>query len=193
MKTKILTLGLVVFLLVPASRVLGAYTPIQPRGPSVQPATSAAVSEEKPTPSPTKAPKPTLLPEQETASATAPLPNKIITISLKDQSLKYFEGTQKIGEFKISSGLPRTPTPPGEYQVIVKKPLVTYKGVDYYYPNTKWNLMFKRGSAGNYYIHGAFWHDKFGTPASHGCVNVSYANMEFLYGWADTGTRILIQ
>lgn len=28
---------------------------------------------------------------------------------------------------------------------------------------------------------------------SHGCVNVSYADMEKLYNWADEGTKIIIE
>jgi len=119
--------------------------------------------------------------------------NKSIVISLADQDLKYFEGTQLIGEFKISSGLPGTPTPPGEYTVLQKKPVVDYKGANYDFPNTKWNLLFKHGKTLNFYIHGAYWHHNFGHPMSHGCINVAYANMEGLYNWADVGTTISIQ
>lgn len=119
--------------------------------------------------------------------------NKLIVVTLKDQDLKYFEGTQLIGEFKISSGLPGTPTPPGSYTVLIKKPVVDYKGPDYDFKNTKWNLMFKKGKVLNFYIHGAYWHHNFGHPMSHGCVNVSYANMEPLYNWADVGTKIVIE
>ena len=49
--------------------------------------------------------------------------------------------------------------------------------------------MFKKGKGFNYYIHGAYWHNKFGKQMSHGCVNVSYANMEGLYQWAEKGDK----
>ncbi len=120
-------------------------------------------------------------------------PDKIIFVSLKDQTLTYVEDTKIMGAFKISSGLPATPTPPGEYSVLKKKPVVNYRGADYNYPNIKWNLMFKTGKRLNYYIHGAPWHNNFGRPMSHGCINVSYKNMEVLYNWADEGTQIIIQ
>ncbi len=119
--------------------------------------------------------------------------DKLISISLKDQDLKYYQGTVLVGEFKISSGLRGTPTPPGEYEVLIKKPVVDYEGVNYSFPHTKWNLEFKKGKTLNYYIHGAYWHHNFGHPMSHGCINVSYANMEPLYNWADVGTKIIIQ
>lgn len=118
---------------------------------------------------------------------------KRIVITLKTQQLAYYLGETKLEEFSISGGLPRTPTPKGTYKVLAKKPLVWYLGTGYNYPNTKWNLMFKPGKLGNYYIHGAYWHNKFGTPRSHGCVNVAYSNMERLYNWAEAGTPITIE
>jgi hypothetical protein len=33
-------------------------------------------------------------------------------------------------------------------------------------------------------FHGTFWHDRFGTPVSHGCVNLSLADAEWLFDWA---------
>ncbi len=117
---------------------------------------------------------------------------KNIFVNLKDQTLTYTEDMQVVGRFNISSGLSGTPTPPGEYIVLKKKPVVDYRGATYNFPSTKWNLMFKEGRNGNYYIHGAYWHNNFGHPMSHGCINVSYTNMEALYNWADEGTKILI-
>lgn len=117
---------------------------------------------------------------------------KRIEVSIKEQVLRYFIGTKEVGNFKISTGLKGHPTPTGEFEIQKKLPKVTYKGPDYYYPNTKWNLLFKYHKGGNYYIHGAYWHNSFGRPRSHGCVNVSYANMEVLYNWADEGTKVII-
>lgn len=118
---------------------------------------------------------------------------KLITVDLKSQRLEYFFNNIKLGSLPISSGLSRTPTPKGEFGVLAKRPTVLYAGSDYYYPNTKWNLLFHRGAWGGYYIHGAYWHNDFGKPRSHGCVNVSYENMEPLYWFAQMGTKIVIQ
>lgn len=118
---------------------------------------------------------------------------KKIVISLDEQRLMYFEGPKIMGDFRISSGLVRTPTPKGEHVVSVKKPIVNYVGAGYNYSNTKWNLLFKPNPRGNYYIHGAYWHNNFGRPMSHGCINVAYENMEKLYDWADVGTRVIVQ
>ena len=118
---------------------------------------------------------------------------KVIGVSLKDQTLTYSVGPYILKTIFISSGLSSTPTPPGEYAVEKKLPLVTYRGRNYYYPNTKWNMLFKSGSKGGYYIHGAYWHNNFGKPMSHGCINVSYTEMQPLYEWADVGTRLIIE
>jgi lipoprotein-anchoring transpeptidase ErfK/SrfK len=118
---------------------------------------------------------------------------KVIGVSLKEQSLTYSVGHYPIKTIKISSGLARTPTPKGDYGIIIKRPVVNYRGTDYFYPNTKWNLMFKHGTRGNYYIHGAYWHNDFGKPRSHGCINVSYGDMETLYNWAEEGTQVIIE
>ena len=32
-------------------------------------------------------------------------------------------------------------------------------------------------------FHGTYWHNDYGTPRSHGCVNVSAANAQWLYRW----------
>lgn len=114
---------------------------------------------------------------------------KRIDIDLSEQRLRYFHGEfHEQGSFFISSGLKRMPTPKGIFQVQKKLPVVRYKGPGYDYPNAKWNLRFKP----KYYIHGAYWHNNFGRPMSHGCVNVSYADMGKLYAFADEGTAITI-
>lgn len=118
---------------------------------------------------------------------------KIIKVSLKDQELSYFDGPHLVKSFKISSGLPKFPTPRGVFKIEKKVPVIHYIGEDYNYPNTKWNMRFKFTKKGSYYIHGAYWHKKFGRPYSHGCVNVAYANMERLYEWTDAGTPVIIQ
>ncbi len=114
---------------------------------------------------------------------------KIITISLATQQLTYALGPYTLGTFAISSGLPGTPTPVGIFSLLEKKPFVRYIGTGYDFPHTKWNLKFKKDG---YYIHGAYWHTNFGKPESHGCVNVSYSNMQNLYNWADKYTIIHI-
>ncbi len=36
-----------------------------------------------------------------------------------------------------------------------------------------------------YALHGAFWHDDFGKPRSHGCINLAPADAAWLFEWTD--------
>jgi hypothetical protein len=119
-------------------------------------------------------------------------PNKLpkkIKVNLAKQNLEYTFGDKVLGSFAISSGVKKMPTPKGNFTVLSKIPVKRYTGSNYDYKNTKWNLNFKSG----YYIHGAYWHNKFGQVMSHGCVNVAYENMEYLYWWAQVGTPVTIE
>jgi len=131
---------------------------------------------------------PPSLPQQGPEPILVENKTKRIEVDLSKQVLTYFEGDKEIGSFPISSGIASLPTPIGTFHVQKKIPVKLYQGVGYYLPNTKWNLEFLPG----YFIHGAYWHHNFGHPMSHGCVNVSYDNMEGLYNWADVGTQIII-
>ncbi len=118
---------------------------------------------------------------------------KLIAVDLTKQELTYSMDGIVLENFTISSGLPATPTPTGEFMVLDKVPSKTFggNGFGFYYPNTKWNLHFTT-DYWRYYIHGVYWHDNFGQPMSSGCVNVDYDRMERLYWWAQYGTKVAI-
>lgn len=118
--------------------------------------------------------------------------DKLIKVDLKTQHLDYYFAGKLFGSFAISSGVRSMPTPVGEFTILDKVPVKHYGGAGFDYPNTKWNLHFTTKTY-RYYIHGAYWHNNFGKPMSHGCVNVSYENMEALYWWAQIGTKVVIE
>lgn len=119
---------------------------------------------------------------------------KLIKVDIKNQTLEYYSGEKLLDSFLISSGIKGMDTPLGDFKVLDKVLSKQYGGAGYnfYYPNTKWNLHFTTKKY-RYYIHGAYWHNNFGHKMSHGCVNVSYADMEPLYSWTDVGTKIMIK
>ena len=118
---------------------------------------------------------------------------KLIEVNLDEQMLIYYFNNIELEKFLISSGVRSMPTPVGQFTILDKLPTKTYggNGYDFYYPNTKWNMHFTTQKL-KYYIHGAYWHDNFGQPMSHGCVNVSYDNMERLYNFTEIGTNVEI-
>ncbi|MEK7582929.1 MAG: L,D-transpeptidase [Patescibacteria group bacterium] len=117
-----------------------------------------------------------------------PVVEKRIDIDLSEQRLRFYYGADEVRNILISSGRRLTPTPKGEFVIQKKIPVMRYRGPGYDLPNTKWNLLFHK----NYFIHGAYWHNNFGHPMSHGCINVAYKDMEGLYHFAEPGTRVII-
>lgn len=119
--------------------------------------------------------------------------DKHIAVTIADQQLAYFFDNIELERFAISGGVASMPTPKGTFTVLDKVPSKNYGGTgfNFYYPDTKWNLHFTT-RYWRYYIHGAYWHNNFGKPMSHGCVNVRYDQMERLYNFSQVGTAITI-
>lgn len=59
-------------------------------------------------------------------------------------------------------------------------------GPDYYLPDVPYTMYFYKG----YGIHGTYWHDNFGTPMSHGCVNMRTSEAAWLFDFASVGTLV---
>jgi hypothetical protein len=124
-------------------------------------------------------------------SVSTEKPEKRIEVDVSAARLTYYFYGRPLDSFLVSPGKTSTPTPRGEFEVMQKLPSVRYVGPGYDYPNTKWNLLFARQKYG-YYIHGAYWHARWGSGVSGGCVNVPYDKMERLYGWAEVGTKVVV-
>lgn len=114
---------------------------------------------------------------------------RYVRVDLSEQRMYAYEQGYLVNSFLISSGLPGTPTPPGEYHIQRKIYSHLYSGPDYYLPNTLYNLQFRP----HYYLHGAYWHNNFGHPMSHGCVNIHYDNAKWLYEWMQEGDLAVIE
>jgi len=114
---------------------------------------------------------------------------KEIKVSKTQMQLKYYFDNILIRTIAVSTGKPSTPTPVGTFDIMAKVPVKNYIGA----PNTKWNMHFATVNGLRYYIHGAYWHNKFGIAnVSGGCINVPYAEMERLYEWTALGTKVTI-
>lgn len=123
--------------------------------------------------------------------------NKRIVIDRTKQLLYAYEGDTLFMQEPISTGLEFTPTPRGTFWVYKKMPDSYMQGPlpdisDQYYdlPGVPWDLYFTyQGGA----IHGAYWHNNFGQPWSHGCVNLAPEQAKKLYMWADLGTPVTVR
>ena len=122
---------------------------------------------------------------------------KRIVVHCDTQTLFAYEGDDLFMMTEVSTGLQLTPTPHGTFTVYKKTPSRYMQGPlpslpsDQYYdmPGVPWNLYFTTGGA---VIHGAYWHDSFGHPYSHGCVNLPPEAAKTLYDWAPLGTEVIV-
>lgn len=127
--------------------------------------------------------------------------NKHIYVDLSKQRLFAYEGNTLVYAFLVSTGLwGRTPT--GDFRIWTKLRYTRMSGgsvaLGTYYdlPNVPYVMFFYNDQVGKdlgYSIHGTYWHDNFGHPMSHGCVNMKTDEVAMLYNWAeDPGTMVTI-
>jgi lipoprotein-anchoring transpeptidase ErfK/SrfK len=106
---------------------------------------------------------------------------KWIEVDLSDQKIVAWEGETPVMNFTVSTGLPNTPTVQGEFRIYEKLTATRMSGPGYDLPGVPHTMYFY----GGYALHGAYWHNNFGQPMSHGCVNLSLPDAESLFNWAE--------
>ena len=111
-----------------------------------------------------------------------------IDVDLTHQRLTAYEGQTVVRTTLVSTGLPHTPTPAGQYKIQVKLRSDDMGGPGYYLADVPFTMYFYRG----YGLHGTYWHNNFGQPMSHGCVNLPTSEAEWLFNWAEVGTLVNI-
>jgi uncharacterized protein YraI len=127
-------------------------------------------------------------PEIPTPVALVGIEGHWIDINLTYQMLYAFDGTDLVGSFLVSTGTYLYPTEYGQYHIYVKRRYTLMHGADYFLPNVPYSMFYNK----DFSIHGTYWHHNFGTPMSHGCVNMDTKDAEWLYNWASVGTFVNI-
>jgi lipoprotein-anchoring transpeptidase ErfK/SrfK len=116
---------------------------------------------------------------------------KHIYVDLSTQTLTAYQGDTVFMQVPVSSGK-WFPTPTGDFTIWEKiraTKMSGGQGADYYYlPNVPFVMFFSGSgvSAGRgFSLHGTYWHNNFGHPMSHGCVNMRTVDAEKLYYWVN--------
>jgi len=156
-----------------------------------------------------------LVPESELTAISPDVPEeeKKIVIDLAGQTLTAYEGEQVALMSRISSGT-RQPeggfsTPTGYYRTTRKRPCrhmaspPSEFGSGFDLPGVPWVSYFTGSGIA---IHGSYWHNDFGIPYSHGCINMTPQAAKWVYLWTtptvppenyfyagDHGTRVIVQ
>lgn len=111
-----------------------------------------------------------------------------IDINLSTQRLFAYEGNTIVNTFIVSTGVAATPTVTGTYKIYARYLYADMHGPGYFLPDVPFTMYFYK----SYGIHGTYWHNNFGTPMSHGCVNLSIPDAEWLYYWSTFGTTVKV-
>ncbi len=126
------------------------------------------------------------------SSQAVPSGERWIDVNLSTQTLTAYQGNMPVYRTLVSTGKAATPTVTGSFPIYVKYQASRMRGgygADYYdLPNVPYVMYFY----GGYGLHGTYWHNNFGTPLSHGCVNLSIPDAQWLYNWASIGTEVRI-
>ncbi len=167
--------------------------PTQTPAPTSTPLpTTTALPTETPSPPPTDTPEPTPTEEPTEAPPLVALPEGVgsdehwIDVDLGNQLTSAYDGTDLVATFVVSTGTWQTPTVTGVYRVYVKYRYADMSGPGYYLANVPYVMYFYQG----YGIHGTYWHNNFGTPMSHGCVNLTIDDAGWMFDFADVGTVV---
>lgn len=114
-----------------------------------------------------------------------------IEVNLSSQRVWLYENDAVVQSWAVSSGLPGSATQPGNFRIGWKTPMQDmgcFPGAPYCTENVPWVAYFNGDQA----FHGAYWHNNFGRPMSHGCVNLPVSAAKFLYDWAPKGVQVSV-
>jgi len=119
-------------------------------------------------------------------SPEVPEEEKLIVVEPNTQLVTAFEGDKLVFSNRCSSGAKGTETPKGEFRTYHKGPSVhmTNQGDAleniYNLPGVPWCSFF---TGAGHAFHGTYWHNDYGRPRSHGCVNLTSEQAKFIYRW----------
>ncbi|MDR2930412.1 MAG: L,D-transpeptidase [Propionibacteriaceae bacterium] len=113
-------------------------------------------------------------------------------VNLTNQTVTLMAGSNPSSTFTMSSGAPSHPTPTGTWDVYAKVTSQSLSGCVedecYDYDNVAWATWFYQ----DYGFHTAYWHNDFGTPVSHGCLNLREADAKAVFDWLSIGDAVAI-
>ncbi|MBI3739220.1 MAG: L,D-transpeptidase family protein [Chloroflexi bacterium] len=130
-----------------------------------------------------------LVPDDELTllSPDVPEERKHIYVDTATQSVTAFEDDQAVLTARCSSGGKGTKTPLGDFQTFHKGPTIHMTndgeagaGRGYDLPGVPWVSFFTSTGVS---FHGTYWHNDYGKPRSHGCVNLTPSDAKFIYRW----------
>jgi lipoprotein-anchoring transpeptidase ErfK/SrfK len=116
---------------------------------------------------------------------------KKMVINLTRQTMSCYEGKNEVYFCRISSGakfdaegnpVDKWSTPPGAHPIFRKLVSLHMSGeTTGDWPGVGWTQIFAQGGVS---IHSTYWHNYFGIPRSHGCVNCAPDDAKWVWRWS---------
>ena len=156
-----------------------------------------------------------LVPDSELTALSPDVPSddKAIMVDLASQMLTAYEKDRVVFMTRVSSGVRLDEggfsTPRGLFRIVLKRPCrhmtasASEYGSGFDLPGVPWVSYFTLDGIA---LHGAYWHNNYGVPSSHGCINMAPQAAKWIYRWTlptippeeyaysgAYGTRVLIQ
>jgi hypothetical protein len=108
-----------------------------------------------------------------------------VAIDLYEQNLVAYKDDRPVFATLISSGLKGHETPQGIFKVWSHLDHDSMSGATgapsaYALQFVPWVMYFDKDGRS---LHGTYWHDLFGYPQSHGCVNLTISDAHYVYDW----------
>jgi hypothetical protein len=132
--------------------------------------------------------------------------DKQVEIDLTKQHLVAYEGRRAVFSTRTATGYFEGDTPVGEFRVERKTPsrhmASDLQGNEFDLPGVPWVCYISWTGVS---FHGTYWHNNYGTPQSHGCINLTPEAAKWVYRWtvpfvaldedyveSKSGTRVVI-
>jgi lipoprotein-anchoring transpeptidase ErfK/SrfK len=144
--------------------------------------------------------------EADVAPISPGIPDKRIEINLGKQWLIAYEGDKPVFTTRTATGSFPGNTPIGEHRVERKQAsrhmANDFDGDDFDLPGVPWVCYISWTGVS---LHGTYWHNNFGRPQSHGCINLTPKAANWVFRWtepavplnverleSDQGTRVIV-
>ncbi len=132
--------------------------------------------------------------------------DKRIEVDLGRQRIIAYEEGRPVFTARTATGYFEGDTPTGEFRVERKQPSrhmsSNLEGNAFDLPGVPWVSYISWTGVS---LHGTYWHNNYGTPQSHGCINLTPAAAKWIYRWSspfvplnkdyvesDFGTRVVV-
>ena len=175
---------------VPTDTYIPTSTATQTIEPSLTPEPTEVIAEEsspKNTPR-QRAKKPRTSANPSKRPAVVGSNERWIDVDLSGQRTYALQGDELINTFIVSTGTAIHPTVTGTFHIYVKYRSANMSGEDYYLRNVPYVMYFFK----DYGLHGTYWHNNFGVPMSHGCINLRTNDAKWLFNWVSVGIVVNI-